>query len=260
MNIDFSAEPLAEDALLLRFGERMDAATNARVHKVAARLRAAGLPDITDIAPAYANLLLRFDPQTWIDAHDPNGSPHARLLAAVRHLLRDVDFASEAGMATAHVVEIPVCYGGELGPDLEDVARHAKLDMAQAIARHAAADYNVAMLGFAPGFAYLLGLDPALHAPRRATPRTRVPAGSVAIGGAQTGIYPRELPGGWNLIGRTPFKLFDAQREPPCLLAPGDTVRFRPIAPREFVAMAETVENCGEGTPPFDLQGQGRSQ
>lgn len=136
-------------------------------------------------------------------------------------------------------VEIPVCYGGEYGPDLDALAEHARLSRDEVIGRHVAAGYTVAMLGFAPGFPYLLGLDPALHVPRRADPRTRVPAGSVAIGGAQTGIYPRELPGGWNLIGRTPLVLFDPDRDPPCLLAPGDRVRFCAISAEEFAALAE---------------------
>ena len=131
-----------------------------------------------------------------------------------------------------------MCYGGEYGPDLEAVAVHAGLSPDAVVARHAAGDYSVAMLGFAPGFPYLLGLDPALHAPRRTDPRTRVPAGSVAIGGAQTGIYPRELPGGWNLIGRTPLPLFDPRREPPALLAAGDRVRFRAIDVDGFARLA----------------------
>jgi len=127
---------------------------------------------------------------------------------------------------TSRVIDVPVCYGGDFGPDLDALATHAKLEAADVIARHTAATYTVAMLGFAPGFPYLFGLDPALHMPRRASPRTRVPAGSVAIGGAQTGVYPSELPGGWQLIGRTPLVLFDARRDPPSLLVPGDCVRF----------------------------------
>ncbi|WIG55610.1 MAG: Allophanate hydrolase 2 subunit 1 [Rhodanobacteraceae bacterium] len=134
---------------------------------------------------------------------------------------------------------IPVCYGGDCGPDIDAIAEHAGLVRDEVIARHAAAEYTVAMLGFAPGFPYLLGLDAALHVPRRATPRTRVPAGSVAIGGAQTGIYPCELPGGWHLIGRTPLALFDPRRDPPCLLAPGDRVRFRAIDAGEFARLVE---------------------
>ena len=123
-------------------------------------------------------------------------------------------------------VEIPVIYGGECGPDLCEVARACGLSEREVIERHCAGDYVVSFLGFVPGFAYLDGLDTRLHVPRRATPRTRVPAGSVGIGGEQTGAYPFALPGGWNLIGRTGAILFDPHRSPAALLAPGDRVRF----------------------------------
>ncbi|MGH8213046.1 MAG: 5-oxoprolinase subunit PxpB [Rhodanobacteraceae bacterium] len=234
MTTDPIAEPLSEDALLLRFGDSIDPQVSSRVHAAAARLHAANLPDVSDIAPAYASLLLRFDPLAWGDARDE--SPHARLLAAIDPVLSRM--GSDSTLQPQGVVEIPVCYGGEFGPDLNDIAEHARLDAREFAARHAATEYTVAMLGFAPGFPYLLGLDPALHAPRRTTPRTRVPAGSVAIGGAQTGIYPRELPGGWQTIGRTSSVLFDPRRDPPCLLAPGDRVRFRAIDADEFAALA----------------------
>ena len=128
--------------------------------------------------------------------------------------------------ATARTVEIPVVYGGDCGPDLDSAAAELGMTAEQLLQRHANGEYTVAMIGFAPGFPYLLGLDPALALPRLATPRTKVAAGSVGIGGAQTGIYPRESPGGWRLIGRTPLVLFDPAREPPALLAPGDRVRF----------------------------------
>ncbi|SRR5579883_117521 len=230
---ELTAEPLSEDALLLRFDDSIDPEVNARVHAAAARLRAAHLPGMVDIAPSYAGLLLRFDPLAWEDAL-ADESAHARLLASVETILRDP--CTTARFPQTRVVEIPVCYSSEFGPDLDEAARQAQLSARDFIARHTAADYSVAMVGFAPGFPYLLGLDPILHVPRRATPRTRVPAGSVAIGGAQTGIYPRELPGGWRIIGRTPLRLFDPQRDPPCLLAPGDRVRFRAIDADEFSA------------------------
>ena len=233
---DFRVEPLAEDALLLRFGDGIDVATNARVHEAASALRDAGLPGITDVAPAYATLLLRFDPSIW-----DNGALLETVAKTLDPGLRRDDEPKNAVALpeTARVVEIPVCYGGECGPDIDAVAEHAGLSRNEVVARHAAAEYTVAMLGFAPGFPYLLGLDASLHVPRRANPRTRVAAGSVAIGGAQTGIYPRELPGGWHLIGRTPLALFDPAREPPCLLAAGDRVRFRAIDADEFARLAE---------------------
>jgi KipI family sensor histidine kinase inhibitor len=228
---DLPIEPLGEAALLLRFGEGLDASANARVHAAASVLRDAHLPGLVDIAPAYATLALHYDPAAWLDAN--GGHPWRNFEAAVRAVISTPP--AQTSIET-RVVEIPVCYGGELGPDLDALAGHAKLDPSAVIARHAAATYTVAMLGFAPGFPYLFGLDAALHMPRRANPRTRVPAGSVAIGGAQTGIYPSELPGGWQLIGRTPLALFDARRDPPSLLAPGDRVRFVAIDAAAFAA------------------------
>ncbi len=240
---DFSIEPLAEDTLLLRFGDGIDAATNARVHAAATALRKADPPGIVDIAPAYASLLVRFERTEWIDS--ANAHPFGRMQASFHAILdpglRLDDKNKEAAPKNdpRRQVEIPVCYGGVFGPDLTTVAEHTNLTMDEVVARHTAAEYSVAMLGFAPGFPYLLGLDPALQVPRRTNPRTRVPAGSVAIGGAQTGIYPRELPGGWHLIGRTPSLLFDPARNPPCLLGPGNHVCFRAIDPDEFALLSD---------------------
>ena len=225
----FAIEPLGESTLLLRFGDRLDIATNASVHAASVALQMAHLPGIIDIVPAYATLALHYDPLAWVDTRD--GSPLQHIASAVRAIF-DTPPAAVAHEST--VVEIPVCYGGELGPDLEALAHHTGLDGTEVVRRHAAATYHVAMLGFAPGFPYLFGLDASLHMPRRASPRTRVPAGSVAIGGAQTGIYPSELPGGWQLIGRTPLVLFDARRDPPSIVTPGDRVRFVPITAGEF--------------------------
>ena len=231
---DFAIEPLGESMLLLRFGAGLDPLANARVHAASAMLQAAHLPGIVDIVPAYTTLGLHYEPSAWADAH---GSPARNIMAAVQSIFRTPPPATQSNRTT---IEIPVCYGGELGPDLEALAGHAGLDAEEVISRHVAATYRVAMLGFAPGFPYLFGLDPALHMPRRASPRTRVPAGSVAIGGAQTGIYPSELPGGWQLIGRTPSILFDAQRDPPTLLMPGDAVRFVRIDASQFSGRATT--------------------
>ncbi len=227
---DCAFEPLGESALLLRFGSVIDRALNDRVHAAAAALRAAALPGVEDIAPAYASLLLRFDPRRWLDTEV--------FVAAVREVLARAG-AGDAEPAGTAVVELPVCYGGEHGPDLAEVAALSGLATAAVIARHVAGDYRVAMLGFAPGFAYLLGLDAALAVPRLASPRLRVAAGSVAIGGAQTGVYPSILPGGWRLIGRTPLRLFDPARAPPARLAPGQRVHLRAIDAASFAALSE---------------------
>lgn len=216
-------ERLGEDALLLRFDAAGGAmAANAAVHRLAALAAAGRPPWLRDIVPAHASLALFFD----LDAIDREGDPFARASAWLAGLLRDAGTAVEPA---SRLVEVRVRYGGDDGPDLAAVAAHAGLSPAATVALHAGGDYRVAMLGFAPGFPYLAGLDPRLAMPRRATPRLRVAAGSVGIGGDQTGIYPRPGPGGWQLLGRTALPLFDPARQPPSLLAPGDRVRFVPV-------------------------------
>lgn len=213
-------ELLADDAWLLRLGDRIDPGLNARVHRLAACVRAAAPPWLRDLVPGFASLGVFFDPDRC------NADLVRRALEDIAALVPHAG----AGAADGRTVDVPVVYGGECGPDLDAAARELGIGAEDLVARHAAGDYHVAMIGFAPGFPYLSGLDPALALPRLATPRTRVPAGSVAIGGAQTGIYPRESPGGWRIVGRTPRRLFDPQRDPPALLAPGDRVRFRQVA------------------------------
>jgi KipI family sensor histidine kinase inhibitor len=240
----FALEPLGDSALLVRLGDGIDIATNRSALALAATLRAAALPGIRDIVPAYASVCVHYDIAVLASAAGP-GSPHLLAAERVGEIAARFLEANSAGTVAAAeddapVLEIPVRYGGEFGPDLGDVATQAGIDEQAVIERHANGNYRVAMLGFMPGFPYLLGLDESLHTPRRASPRTRVPAGSVAIGGAQTGIYPRELPGGWQLIGRTPLVLFDPSRAQPALLQPGQRVRFRAIeAGGEFAALMQ---------------------
>lgn len=224
---DIEIEALAEDAWLLRFGDTVDAALNDRVHAAAARLQAS-LGNV-ECVPAYASLLLRFEVAKWLD--DQGRFDAERLRTAIGAAWNERSPAEKA----PREVSIPVCYDGI---DLPEVAAHARMSTEEVITRHTAALYRVAMLGFAPGFPYLLGLDPTLAMPRRSNPRTSVPAGSVAIGGRQTGIYPQSLPGGWQLIGRTPMRLFDLAAASPSLLAPGDHVRFRAIDQGEYDRLA----------------------
>ena len=213
------ATRLGEDALLLRLGDGIDAETNARVHALAARIEAQRPGWLRDLVPAYASLAL------FVDA----GASGDDALARAEAWLASLPFDAPAeARADGELHEIGVRYGGEHGPDLDAVAEHAGLHPREVIERHAASEYRVAMLGFAPGFPYLLGLDPRLAMPRLATPRQRVEAGSVGIGGAQAGIYPRPGPGGWRIIGRTDAVLFDPARAAPSLLMPGDRLRFVP--------------------------------
>ena len=150
--------------------------------------------------------------------------------------------SSDLGNAsTPREVVVPVCYGGDAGPDLAAVAAHCGLSEAEVIARHLASAHQVCMLGFAPGFPFITGLDPALRTARRATPRTRIPPGSVAIAREQTCIYPLDTPGGWNLIGRTPLRLFDPAAQPPSLLRPGDRLRFEAIDADRFAELQATA-------------------
>lgn len=223
-------EALADDAWLVTLGTRIDDATNAAVHALAARLHEHAPPWLRDVVPAYASLSVHVD-EAAIDPTAVRAWLHARIEAST------VDGAARPG-TPREAIDVPVLYGGDAGPDLAAAARELGLGEDELVARHAAATYTVAMIGFAPGFPYLSGLDPALALPRLATPRTRVPAGSVAIGGAQTGIYPRESPGGWRLIGRTPRVLFDPAREAPSLLVPGDRVRFRAVDAATFESIA----------------------
>ena len=214
-------EALGDTALLLRLGDDIDTAIVRRVHALVKRLHATAPAQVCDIVPAYAGVAVFLLPEAV--------TTDAGLLLRIERWLADMAMHDGDIEDRPRLVEVPVRYGGEDGPDLTQVARHCGLGEDEVIARHGAVEYTVAMLGFAPGFPYLLGLDPALGTPRQAQPRTRVAAGSVGIGGAQTGIYPRESPGGWQIIGRTPLALFDAARAEPGLLQPGDRVRFVPL-------------------------------
>ena len=215
-----------EDCLCLRWPARIDPPLNRQVHLCAARLQAAeGLPGVVDLVPAYASLAIYFDAGQRLD--------RPRIEAAVGALLAATEDPASAATAQPPI-ELPVCYDPALAPDLEDAARRLSLTVAELIERHTAPVYQVAMLGFAPGFPYLLGMDPALALPRHEQPRAEVAAGSVGIAGAQTGIYPQASPGGWQLIGRTPWRLFDAGRQPPARLTPGQRLRFVAIGRERF--------------------------
>lgn len=221
-------EPLGDRALVIRLGQRIDEETFRRVRAVLVRLEGSH-PAVIDVVAGFTTVTVHYDPaKTAAGATEP---PYVALTRALEQRLGDLPKAPPIG---ARLVAIPVCYSGDLAPDLEEVARHAGLSTDQVVAIHSSATYTVHMIGFTPGFPYLGGLDPRLATPRRAEPRTRVPAGSVAIGGEQTGVYPMATPGGWNIIGRTHSVLFDPTREPLTLLRVGDRVRFVPITREQF--------------------------
>ncbi len=210
-------------AVLVEFGSSIDLATNRQVHALARRLVAAPFAGLVEAVPAYASLLVHYDPLIVEEA------------AVLDHLRRSAVSLNDASVSEASFrrVEIPVIYGGTYGPDLVDVAAAHRMAPEEVIRRHCAVEYVVYMVGFSPGFAYLGGLDPEIATPRLTTPRSSVPAGSVGIAGSQTGVYPNASPGGWCLIGWTPVVLFDPGRLPPALLSAGDRVRFLPMSPEE---------------------------
>ncbi len=208
--------PMGDTAATIRLGDEVDAALAARVQALARRIRCAGLPYVREVVVGYAALTV------WYDALHTD---YAVVADALESIVHDPSPSPPSDTTPRHHV-IPVTYDG---PDLHEVAERTGLTVAEVIARHSDRSYQVYLIGFVPGWGYLGDLDPKLVLPRRATPRTRVPAGSVGIAGAQTGVYPLTTPGGWYLLGRTSVAMFDPRADPPALLAPGDRVRFEPV-------------------------------
>jgi inhibitor of KinA len=218
----FRIIPAGDSALVVEFEDRIDPAVNARAVAVAQQLQAQPVAGVRDVVPTYRSVAVYFDPlQTRYDA-------------LVARLEREAAQPVAAARRPLDVIRIPVCYGGELGPDLAGVAVFGGMSEPAVVDLHVGATYHVFMLGFVPGFAYMGIVDARIAAPRRETPRVRVPRGAVGIAGAQTGIYPAETPGGWQLIGRTPVRPFDAARLDPFLIKAGDDVRFYAIDRAEF--------------------------
>lgn len=218
---DPAVRALGDAALLFEFGTAIDAGVNARVLAAWRAMLALQLPGVLDVVPAYASLAVHFDP-----ARVEPETLASRLRGACRSATEPEE--------PRPVVSVPVCYEAAFAPDMDEIRAHTGFGVEEIVARHTAAVYRVFFLGFTPGFPYLGGLDPRLAIPRRDTPRTRIEPGSVAIGGAQTGVYPTASPGGWRIIGRTPLRLFDPERASPCLLSPGDRLRFVPVSARAF--------------------------
>jgi KipI family sensor histidine kinase inhibitor len=233
-------EPLGDSALIVRVVDDFARDPEASLSAVLAALRAleaASIPGVIELAPAYTTVAVFFDP-VRIGPDETAQSPFDRLRTRIENVSRKRPAISKSENESA-VIEVPVCYEGEFAPDLAEVARHAGISEEEVVRRHSCASYRVTCVGFTPGFPFLSGLPAELATPRRATPRKEIPAGTVAIGGAQTGIYPRKSPGGWNLIGRTPLRLFDVNREPPALFQAGDQVRLRKISREEFDALSQ---------------------
>ena len=218
-----------DSSLLLQFGNAIDPEINARIAATVQLMKEQHIEGVVDLIPAFCSLLINYDPRVIL---------YGEMRRRMEKIL-SVEIA--AGARKKKIYEIPVCYGGELGPDLATIAEHARLTEQEVIDIHSSSDYLIYMLGFLPGFTYLGGLDERIHTPRLANPRIRIPAGSVGIGGSQTGIYPMDSPGGWQLMGMTPVKTYDPEREIPILVEAGDYIRFVPIDRDEYERIQSEV-------------------
>ena len=226
MNVRFL--PAGDTAVIVEFGDRIDRVVSDRVLRLSALVRAANLPGVVETVPTFRSLMVHYDPLA---------TTSAELNAAVEKLLD----SSRGEAKPVKLWRIPACYAASHAPDLAEVAQRTGLSAAEVVRLHSGTRFHIYMIGFVPGFPYMGDLPEPLVLPRRADPRIRVPAGSIAIATNMTAIYPLESPGGWHLIGATPIRLFDLRRPRPALLSPGDAVRFEPIAVSEFDAIRAAV-------------------
>lgn len=230
---DILIRPLGDAALIVSFGQAIEPAVNDQVHLLHRSLTEAPIIGIVETVPTYCSLVVYYQ---------PNRLPWAVICEALRQRLQNME---QTPSLSDEIVEIPVLYGGEEGPDLQFVAQHAGVSEEDVIRIHSQSTYRIYMLGFSPGFPYLGGMDSRIAAPRLETPRVRIPAGSVGIAGEQTGVYPLASPGGWRLIGRTPRKLYDPGRPQPIFLHAGCRLRFRAIDRAEYDRIIQEEEAYG---------------
>jgi inhibitor of KinA len=226
--------PQGESGLVVEFGTTIDPVINTRVYSLMRKIQNDWRERIEAIVPSYRSLLIFFDPLQI---------QREELINGIEKLLSfsQTTIAEEIQTGTGNRVIIPTCYGGEYGPDLEFVARHNKITPQEVIQIHTAVAYRIYMMGFTPGFPYLGGMSEKIATPRLEKPRLQIPAGSVGIAGSQTGLYPVESPGGWQLIGRTPLTVFNPEQTQPFLYAAGDFLQFEPISEREFNEIQNAV-------------------
>ncbi len=217
---------VGDRGLLVEYGDRIDPVVNKKVISMAIGLEHDAPAGVIEIIPSYLSLLIIYDPFVT------TASVLQKSLISLEKRLPEIE------IPPPQTVEIPVCYGGEFGPDIQFVAESNSLTVDAVVRLHSKPEYQIFMIGFSPGFPYLGGLPKELHTPRLKTPRTQVLVGSVGIANEQTGIYPVTSPGGWQLIGRTPLKLFDPERSNPFLYKAGDRIRFTPISPEEYGRLA----------------------
>ncbi|MCF6136358.1 5-oxoprolinase subunit PxpB [Pseudalkalibacillus berkeleyi] len=234
----YELSPLGDSAVIVQLGRVISEETHHAVRNVTDYLQDNPIDGMVDYVPAFSSVTIFYIPMEVIQGHSYSkiASPYEIVCEQLKERFDNITFTKRKESRT---VEIPVCYEGEFGADLQIVADHNQISVEEVIDIHTSGEYLVYMLGFAPGFPYLGGMSEKIATPRKETPRTSIPAGSVGIAGSQTGIYPIETPGGWQLIGQTPSILFDIEKDPPTLLEPGDTIRFYSISLSEFKNMKE---------------------
>lgn len=228
--------PHGESAIRIELGESIHADIHRKVYALVDYLEKHPFPGMIECIPAFASVTVLYDPMKvkLLNAGRPElkkRSSYEIVFSIIKQMVSNLD---DSIHYKPRIMEIPVCYGGEFGPDLDDVAEHNKIRPDEVIEIHSSGEYLVYMIGFAPGFPYLGGMSERISAPRRSSPRKSIPEGAVGIAGMQTGVYPIPTPGGWQLIGRTPLKLFRPSDHPPSLLQSGDIVKFRSISLKEF--------------------------
>lgn len=219
---------LSEKAIVVEWEQRIDPLIAANIRQLQERIHAQHFPWLEETVPAYASLTIFYNPLIVLKSSLPGQRATALIETCLLQLLKNIN--STTSFVPPQRKEIPVCYGGEYGPDLSLVATHCGVSEEAVVSLHSNAMYQVYMIGFVPGFAYMGGMSEKLATPRRETPRPKVPAGAVGIAGQQTGIYPIEISGGWQIIGRTPLSLFNVEKNPPALLKAGDEVIFIPVS------------------------------
>ena len=221
-----------DQSLLVQLGDSIELKTNMKVHGLIRAIESKSMEGVLDLIPGYSSVLINYDPLVIGEQE---------LKERVTSIVRKV---RAGNLNSKRTIQIPTLYGGEYGPDLQEVSRHSGLSEGEIIRLHSGVSYTVYMIGFSPGFPYLGGMPEQIACPRLSTPRIEIPAGSVGIAESQTGVYPMASPGGWQLIGRTPINMFNPDKTPPSVLAAGDLVKFVPLdSEQEFLELAEMVSN-----------------
>lgn len=231
VEMEYRLHSLSDHAIMIELGDNISQETQRGVQEIASLLDQHPFEWMIEYVPAFTTVTIFYNPRKIANLNRTRELPYDYVCHQLNQFLSNLTLEKQTG---SRLVEIPVCYGGEYGPDLETVAKINGLTTEEVIHIHSSGGYDVSMIGFAPGFPYISGMSKRIAAPRRKSPRLKIPARSVGIAGKQTGVYPIETPGGWQLIGRTPLDLFRPEEEPPSLLRAGDKIQFKPISYEEY--------------------------